>query len=157
MMPELAIAKIRKSVGLSKVGKLIAHTAIEQKHGWDQLATTVQIIDRAGHESAGGIDMNPTSYKDFGSGNMYGVPIKVAQNADQTRVDFLDLSTWGRAVIKPMGFFKGANGKVYFQQYGQDGGIVAAELFYYDYGFQVWNRAPRQGSFIDNLARPAGY
>jgi hypothetical protein len=157
MQPELAVAKIRKSVGLSKVGKLIAHTAIEQKHAWDQLATTVQIIDRAQHESGGGVDMNPTSYKDFGSGNMHGVPIKVAQNADQTRVDFLDLSSWGRAVIKPMGFFKGANGKVYFQQYAADGGIAAAELFYYDYGFQVWNREPRKGAFIDNLARPAGY
>lgn len=157
MQPQLAISKIRKSVGLSKVGKLIAHMAVEQKHAWDQLATTVQIIDRAQHESGGGVDMNPTSYKDFGEGNMHGVPMKVAQNADQTRVDFLDLSTWGRAVIKPMGFFKGANGKVFFQQYGQDGGIVAAELFYYDYGWQVWNRAPRQGAYIDNLARPAGY
>lgn len=157
MMPQLAIAKIRKSVGLNKVGKLIAHTAVEQKHAWDQLATTVQIIDRAQHESGGGVDMNPTSYKDFGQGNMHGVPIKVAQNADQTRIDFLDLSTWGRAVIKAMGFFKGANGKVYFQQYGSDGGIAASQLFYYDYGFQVWNRAPRQGAYIYALARPAGY
>lgn len=158
MMPQLAIAKIRKSVGLSKVGKLIAHTAVEQKHAWDQLATQVQLIDRAQKESGEGIDMNPTSYKDFGSGNMHGVPIKVAQNADQTRIDFLDLSTWGRAVIKPMGFFKGAKGAVYFQQYSPvDGGIMAAELFYYDYGWQVWNRAPRQGAFIDNLARPSGY
>ena len=157
MMPQLAIAKIRKSVGLNKVGKLIAHTAVEQKHAWDQLATTVQIIDRAQKDSAGGIDMNPTSYKDFGEGNMHGVPIKVAQNADQTRIDFLDLSTWGRAVIKPMGFFKGADGKVKFQQYGNDGGIAAAELFYYDYGVQIWNRAPRQGAYIYSLARPAGY
>lgn len=157
MQPELAINKIRKSLGLTKVGKLIAHMAVEQKHAWDQLATTVQIIDRAQHETGESVDMNPTSYKDYGSGNMHGVPIKVAQNADQTRIDFLDLSVWGRAVIKAMGFFKGANGKVWFQGYGNDGGIAAFMMFYYDYCFQVWTRNPRKGAFIDTLARPSGY
>jgi|SRR5208283_295607 len=157
MQPELAIAKIRKSLGLTKVGKLIAHTAPEQKYAWGQLATTVQIIDRAQHESGGGVDMNPTSYKDYGDGNMYGVPIKVAQNADQTRIDFLDLSTWGKAVIHAMGFYKSLKGDIYFPAYGSDGGIQTTDMFYLIFDFQVWNRSPRSGAYVDSLARPVGF
>ena len=37
---------------------------------------------------------------------MSGMPIKSSVNADQTRVDFLDLSHWGRAVMKDIDFFE---------------------------------------------------
>jgi hypothetical protein len=156
MQPRLAVNKIKKSLGLTKLGKLRAHMAVEQSHAWDQLAVTVQIIDRAQRETGEGQDMSIRGYKSD-AGTMCGVPILEAQNADQTRVDFLDLSVWGRAVIKAMGFFKGANGKVWHQGYGNDGGIAAFMMFYYDYCFQVWTRNPRKGAFIDSLSRPQGY
>ena len=156
MQPRLAINKIKKSLGLTKLGNLIAHMAVEQSHAWEQLASTVQIIDRAQRDTGEGQDMAIRGYKSA-AGSMAGCPIKEAQNADQTRIDFLDLSVWGRAVIKAMGFFKGANGKVWFQGYGNDGGVAAFMMFYYDYNFQVWTRNPRKGAFIDTLARPVGY
>lgn len=157
MQPELAINKIRKSLGLNEVGRLIAHVAVEQKHAWDQLSTTVQIIDRAKHDTGTSVDMNPTSYKNYNSGNMHGVPIKIAQNADQTRIDFLDLAVFGRAVMNPMGFLKGADGKNWFTVYAGDGSVATAMDFYYIYNFQLFNRNPRRSAFIDSLARPSGY
>lgn len=156
MQPWLAINKIKKSLGLNKVGKLIAHMAVEQSQAWNQLAVTVQIIDRSRRETGEGQDMNIRGYES-GPGNMCGVPIKEAQNADQTRIDFLDLSVWGRAVMNNLGFYKGANGKVWFQIYGATGNIATAMSFQYIYNFQLFNRNPRRGAFIDALARPAGF
>jgi hypothetical protein len=157
MMPELAINKIRKSLGLNEVGKLIAHLSVEQKHAWDQLSTTVQVIDRAKHDTGESVDMNPTSYKNYNSGNMHGVPIKIAQNADQTRVDFLDLVVWGRAEMYATGFVKWANGKNWYQSYGASGGPAASMGFAYQHVVQIFNRNPRRGSYIYGLTRPSGY
>lgn len=156
MQPWLAVNKIKKSLGLNKVGKLVAHMAVEQSQAWNQLATTVQIIDRSKRETGEGQDMGIRGYES-GAGNMCGIPIKEAQNADQTRIDFLDLSVWGRAVMNNLGFYKGANGKVWFQMYGGSGNIAAAMSFQYIYNFQVFNRNPRRGAYIDSLARPAGF
>ncbi len=157
MQPELAINKLRLGVGIDEVGRLIAHMPLQQKHAWDQLATTVQIIDRAQHKTGESVDMNPVSYKNYTSGNMHGIPIKVTQNADQTRIDFLDLSVWGKAVMNPMGFLKDGNGRNWFPVYAADGSIATAMDFYYIHNFQIFNRNPRKGAFVDNLARPSGY
>ena len=156
MQPWLAVNKIKKSLGLNKVGKLVAHMAVEQSHAWNQLAVTVQFIDRSRRETGEGQDMGIRAY-DSGPGNMCGIPIKEAQNADQTRIDFLDLAVWGRAVMNTIGFYKGANGKVWFQIYGASGGIATAMQFHYIYNLQVFNRNPRRGAFIDTLARPSGF
>jgi hypothetical protein len=157
MMPELCINKIRKSLGLNEVGNLVAHLPLEQKHAWDQLSTTVQIIDRAKHDTGESVDMNPTSYKNYNTGNMHGVRIKIAQNADQTRVDFLDLTVFGRCELYPMGFVKFANGKNWYQSYGASGGPAASMGFVYQHVLQIFNRNPRRSGFIDSLARPSGY
>jgi hypothetical protein len=157
MQPELCINKIRKGIGIKKIKKMIAYMALEQKHAWDQLATTVQIIDRAQHKTGESVDMNPTSYQDYGSGNMHGIPIKLGQNADQTRIDFLELSVWCRATMNEPGFLKGRDGKMWFRIYGASGGIATAEQFHIIHNFQVCNRNPRVGGFVDQLARPSGY
>ena len=46
-------------------------------------------------------------------GGMSGVPIKSSVNADQTRVDFLDLSNCDRAVLKDIDFYE-VNGNTVF-------------------------------------------
>ena len=83
--------------------------------------------------------------------------MQVSIHADQTRIDFLDLSHWGRAVIKDIGLFEDGEGKTVFPIYGASGGVAAANIFYYDTGFNVWNDSPRSGSYIYSLARPSGY
>jgi hypothetical protein len=148
----LAINKVRKSLGINHVGKLIAYMAVEQEHAWENLGITVsQIIKEGGGGGANDLDLLFSGRK-----TMSGVPIKSSVNADQTRVDFLDLSHWGRAVLKDIDFYE-VNGNTVFPIYGASGGLAASYIFYFDTAFQVWDDSPRTGAFIDTLARPSGY
>ena len=148
----LAINKVRKALGINQLGKLIAYTALEQEHAWENLGITVsQIIKEGGGGRANDLDLLFTGTK-----TMSGLPIKSSINADQTRIDFLDLSHWGRAVMKDIDYFE-IGGQTVFPVYGASGGLASAYIFYFDTGFQIWNDSPRSGSFVDSLARPAGY
>ena len=148
----LAINKVRKSLGINHISKLIAYMAVEQEHAWENLGITVsQIIKEGGEGSGNDLDLLFSGRK-----TMSGVPIKSSVNADQTRVDFLDLSHWGRAVLKDIDFYE-VNGNTVFPIYGASGGISASYIFYFDTAFQVWDDSPRTGAFIDTLARPSGY
>ncbi|MFZ0821262.1 MAG: hypothetical protein WAM91_14430 [Candidatus Acidiferrales bacterium] len=148
----LAINKVRKSLGINQVGKLIAYTSVEQEHAWENLGISIsQIIKEGPQGSANDLDLLFTGRK-----TMSGVPIKSSVNADQTRVDFLDLSHWGRAVMKDIDFFE-IGGQTVFPIYGASGGIAASYIFYFDVGLQLWDDSPRSGAFIDSLARPSGY
>ncbi len=148
----LAINKVRKSLGSNQVSKLIAYTALEQEHQWEQLGVTIsQIIKEGAGGRASDLDLLFTGEK-----TMAGVPIKSSINANQTRVDFLDLSHWGRAVMQDVDFYD-VGGQTVFPIYGASGGIAAAYIFYFVTGFQVWNESPRSGAFINNLAIPTGY
>jgi hypothetical protein len=148
----LAINKVRKSLGINHIAKLIAYMAVEQEHAWENLGITVsQIIKEGGASDGNDLDLLFSGRK-----TMSGVPIKSSVNADQTRVDFLDLSHWGRAVLKDIDFYE-VNGNTVFPIYGASGGIAASYIFYFDTAFQVWDDSPRTGAFIDTLARPSGY
>jgi hypothetical protein len=148
----LAINKVRKALGINHLSKLIAYMAVEQEHAWENLGITVsQIIKEGGSGGSNDLDLLFTGRK-----TMSGIPIKSSVNADQTRVDFLDLSHWGRAVLKDIDFYE-VNGNTVFPIYGASGGIAAAYIFYFDTAFQVWNDSPRSGAYIDTLARPSGY
>jgi len=148
----LAINKVRKSLGIGQLGKLVAYTSVEQEHAWENLGITIsQVVKENASGGANDLDLLFSGRK-----TMSGVPIKSSINADQTRVDFLDLSHWGRAVMKDIDFFE-IGGQTVFPIYGASGGISAAFIFYFDTGFQVWNDSPRSGAFIDALARPSGY
>jgi hypothetical protein len=148
----LAINKVRKSLGINQLGKLIAYMSVEQEHAWENLGITVsQVIKEGAGGRANDLDMLFSGKK-----TMSGIPIKSSINADQTRIDFLDLSHWGRAVMKDIDFFE-VGGQTVFPIYGASGGISASFIFYFDTGFQVWNDSPRSGSYIDTLARPSGY
>ena len=148
----LAINKVRKSLGSNQVSKLVAYTSLEQEHQWEQLGVTIsQIIKEGAGGRASDLDLLFTGEK-----SMAGVPIKSSINANQSRVDFLDLSHWGRAVIQDIDFYD-VGGQSVFPIYGASGGLASAYIFYFVTGFQVWNESPRSGAFIDNLAIPAGY
>ena len=148
----LAINKVRKSLGINHIAKLIAYMAVEQEHAWENLGITVSQIIKEG----GGSDGNDLDLLFSGRKTMSGIPIKSSVNADQTRVDFLDLAHWGRAVLKDIDFYE-VNGNTVFPIYGASGGLAASYIFYFDTAFQVWDDSPRTGAFIDTLARPSGY
>jgi len=148
----LAINKVRKALGSNQVNKLIAYTSLEQEHQWEQLGVTIsQIIKEGAGGRASDLDLLFTGEK-----SMAGVPIKSSINANQSRVDFLDLSHWGRAVMQDIDFYD-VGGQTVFPIYGASGGLASAYIFYFVTGFQVWNEVPRSGAYIDNLAIPSGY
>ena len=148
----LAINKVRKALGINQLGKLLAYTSVEQEHAWENLGITIsQVIKESGNGRTNDLDLLFSGKK-----TMSSIPIKSSVNADQTRVDFLDLSHWGRAVMKDIDYFE-VGGQTVFPIYGSSGGLAASFIFYFDTGFQVWNDSPRSGSFIDALARPSGY
>lgn len=148
----LAINKVRKALGTNQVTKLVAYTSLEQEHQWEQLGVTIsQIIKEGAGGRASDLDLLFTGEK-----SMAGVPIKASINANSTRVDFLDLSHWGRAVMQDIDFYD-VGGQTVFPIYGASGGLASAYIFYFVTGFQVWNDSPRSGAYISNLAIPAGY
>ena len=148
----LALNKVRKALGINQVGKLVAYTSVEQEHAWENLGITIsQVIKEGGGGRSNDLDLLFTGQK-----TMSGVPIKSSINADQTRIDFLDLSHWGRAVMKDIDFFD-VGGQTVFPIYGASGGLASAYIFYFDTGFQVFSDSPRSGAFLDALARPSGY
>ncbi len=154
----LAYNLIRKSLGVDQAGgsgkpsKILAYTAVEQEHAWENLGITIsQIIKEGGSNRANDVDLLFNGQKTMGA-----APVKVSINANQTRVDFLDLSHWGRAEMLPIDYINWG-GMTNWPVYGASGGLNAAELFYIGTGFQVWVDSPRSGAFIDQLARPSGY
>jgi hypothetical protein len=149
----LAINKVRKSLGIAQLGKLIAYTSVEQEHAWENLGITISQIIKEGGSGGRSSDLDLLF---SGRKTMSGIPIKSSINADQTRVDFLDLSHWGRAVMKDIDYFE-IGGQTVFPIYGSSGGVSAAFIFYFDLGMQVFSDSPRSGSYVDGLARPSGY
>src|ERR1700687_3443764 len=99
----LAINKVRKALGINQLGKLIAYTSVDREHAWENLGITISQVIK---ESGNGRSSNDLDLLFSGKKTMSGIPIKSSVNADQTRVDFLDLSHWGRAVLKDIDFYE---------------------------------------------------
>ncbi len=155
------IAKIKKSIGIENFqrGKYVFYTNTDQEIAYKQLGINVQVINKmmpsgkiTGEKMdvlySGGVEME-------GIGGLGGDGISI--RADQARIDFFDMTRWGRVVSKELSFYKNLDGQMIFQQYGDSGGIAAAWLFYYDIGHQIFNTCPLAGGFIDNLAVPNLY
>ena len=122
----LAINKVRKALGTNQIGKLIAYTSLEQENAWEQLGISIsQIIKEGAGGRASDLDLLFT-----GELTMAGVPIKSSINANQARIDFLDLSHWGRAVMQDIDFYD-VGGQTVFPIYGASGGLSAAYIFYF--------------------------
>ncbi len=148
----LALNKIRLALGdnILRSKRLIAHMNVQQEHAYENLGITISEIMK--ESSAGqGMDL-------FFNGNksMAGVPIKTNIHADRTRIDYLCLDMWGRAVMQEIDYYE-VNGNTVFPIYGASGGLASAYLFYFVVGFQVFVDNPRAGAYISDLATPTGY
>lgn len=152
-MVRLAISKVRKSLGVNawQESKPIAYMATEQEAAWENLGTIISQVILNQVTGTGQPDALPGAPK-----NMGGVPIKVSIHADQTRIDFLSLAHWGRAVMQETDYYK-VGTQTLFPTYGASGGIAASINFYLVTGQQLFTDNPRAGAFIDALSTPAGF
>lgn len=148
------IAKMKKSIGIDEFqkGKYKAYTNTDQEVSYKQLGIAVQVMNFQTPQGKVGepLDVIPSHGVEF-----EGIPLLGGQpsiRANQGRIDFLDMSRWGRIVSKEMSFYKDFDGKIAFQQYGNSGGVAASWLLYYDIGHQIFNTCPLAGGYIDGLA-----
>lgn len=150
----IVLNKIRKTLGKNAVqeANLRAYMSLEQAQAYEQLALLITAIYR--EPGKGEKEMPDLSYN-AEEGTMANVPITTSIHADKTRIDFLALKHWGRAEIRPIGWFTDSNNRKFFPIYGASGGIATAEVCYLEVGYQVFMDGPRFGGFIDGLAVPA--
>ncbi|MGH9491421.1 MAG: hypothetical protein ACRD17_12990, partial [Terriglobales bacterium] len=85
-----------------------------------------------------------------------GVRIKENIHADITRLDLMNLETWGRVEWTPIDFYE-VGGQTVFPIYGVSGGIATAYITYLVTGVQFFVDNPRAISSVTSLATPAGY
>ena len=148
----LALNKLRiKRDDDESMQKLVAHTNVHQTDAYEQNAMLAAIIYK-----------DPTAKQGFDlffkAENMAGVPIKTNIKADPTRIDFLELSRWGRAVLLDIDFYRDpGNSEYVFGVYGASGGRASSALWYMACMQQVFSEDPGFGAYLYSLAKPTGY
>lgn len=154
-LPRLAMNKIGDRVGMDSMKRGQAWMHPCQVQAYEQLGFNVTQINSTGTGGEGkGLDLYYG-----GAMQMAGAPVKKSFSWDKTRIDFVDLDVWGRAVMHEAGFYKapGGNGQYLFEVRGASGGVAAANIFYIVAAFDIFMSNPAGGSYISALKVPQGY
>ena len=145
----LALNKIGDRVGINDIPKVTAWMHPCQKQAYEETGQLVSIIQKQPKSEA--LDMY------FGDNlQMAGAPIKTSYSWNKTRIDFVDTSIWGRAEMKPAGFYE-VDGNKIFPIRGASGGLAASMIFYLVASFNLFVNNPAKASYIDTLTIPSGY
>lgn len=144
----LAFNQIRQAVGVDNLGSLLWHAHPAQVAAYEELGLVVNEIETGGVN--GDLDLL------FKNKQIGGVKIKENIHADTTRMDLVNLETWGRVEWLPIDYYE-VGGTTVFPVYGASGGIAASYLFYLVTGVQFFIDNPRAVGGITGLALPAGY
>lgn len=145
----LALNKIGNRVGIDNIPKVTAMMHPCQKQAYEELGQLASIIQKQPKEEA--LDMY------FGDNmQLAGAPIKTSFSWDKTRIDFINQEVWGRAELKPAGFYE-VDGQKIFPLRGASGGLAAAMIFYIVCSFNLFVNNPAACSFIYGLTIPSGY
>jgi hypothetical protein len=150
-LPRLAMNKIGDRIGINKGSKMTAWTHKAQQAAYEELGFNVIRIDKAAKEE--GLDM-------YFNDNMRiaGAPLKISYSWDRTRIDFIDSEVWGRAELRPPGFYTNPdNSQRVWELRGPSGGVAAAWIFYIVTSFNLFMNQPAGASYIYSLAIPSGY
>lgn len=148
-LPRLAINKMGNRMGIDENFNPRAWTHPAQAHAYEEIGQLVSHIAKQPKNDA--LNMY------FGeSMSLAGAQLVKSFNWNPTRIDFVSDSTWGRAEILPIGFYK-TDGRSIFEIRGPSGGVATADIFYMVVGMQTFVNNPAATAYIDNLAVPAGY
>lgn len=144
-----ALNKIGERLGMENGLKLKAWMHPCQAQAYEELGQTVSVINKG---------PSPTEKMDlyFDIQQIAGVPIKKHYNWNKTRIDLVVDEVWGRAEMKPAGFYE-EEGRRLFEVRGSSGGVAAATLFYLVASFNTFTNQPPGLSYIDGLTIPTGY
>jgi hypothetical protein len=145
----LAINKIGDRVGMDNGFKPVAWMHPCQKQAYEELGQLVSMIQKAPKQE--GLDLY------FGDNmQIAGAPIKCSYSWDKTRIDFIISDLWGRAEMKPAGFYE-VDGRRIFEMRGPSGGVATSQIFYLVVSFNLFVKNPAACSYIDGLTVPTGY
>lgn len=148
-LPRLAVNKVMLRLGQDRVMKYEAWMHPCQAAAYEDTGQLVSIIQK--QAKAEGLDMY------FGDiMQMAGATVKKHIRWNKTRIDFMNMSNWGRAEMHPVDFYK-TDGRKLFEVRASDGGLVAADLFYVVVSMNTYVDNPAELTYIDNLAVPSGY
>jgi hypothetical protein len=147
----LALNRMGDRLGQNKInkGKLKAWMHPAQVQAYEELGQLVQVINRTGGSSQG-LDLY------FDVNQIAGVPIMKHFSWSKTRIDFMDMSVWGRAEVAPVEWFK-VNGNRIHPIYGASGGLAATFVSYIVSSFNYFVRNPGLLSYVYGLTIPSGY
>lgn len=147
----LAINQIRQVLGEDAVASgLKWHTHPAQAAAVEEYGLALQTIFTEG----GGQKDQPDML--FRKASIGGFEVKEAIHADTTRMDLLNLNTWGRVEWAPIDYLD-IGGNTVFPVYGASGGIAAAYLFYFVAGMQFFTDNPQALTSVTSLTLPSGY
>lgn len=145
----LALNKVGNRVGIDQMAKVTAWMHPCQKQAYEELGQLVSIIQKQPKGDA--LDMY------FGDNlQMAGAPIRTSFSWDKTRIDFVNTDIWGRAELKPAGFYE-VDGQKIFPIRGASGGIAASMIFYIIASFNLFVNNPALAAYIYGLTIPSGY
>jgi len=148
-LPRLAINKAGDRVGMDGIGKLQAWTHPCQAQAYEQLGFLTTVLNNPGEDRK--LDLYYGGAK-----KLAGAPLMEHFSWDKTRIDFIDMQRWGRAVMKEAGFYE-QGGKRIFEIRGSSGGVQTSNIFYLVTAFDLFMNNPAGATYIDNLKVPTGY
>jgi hypothetical protein len=147
--PRLAMNKIGDRIGQDHGYKPVAWMHPCQQQAYEELGMLVSMINKSAKDEA--LDLY------FGDGmQMAGAGIKKSFSWDKTRIDFVVNEVWGRAEMKPAGFYD-VEGRKIFELRGASGGVKTSQIMYLMAAFNFFVNNPAACSYIDGLAVPSGY
>lgn len=147
----LAVDKIMQNIGMEEedaLKNLVWYGHRMQKAAYQEIATSLSVI----HKEGGDQDIDLM----FRGESIGGVKTKWSIHADPTRLDLVNLDTWGRVEWKEADYLE-ISGDTVFPVYGQSGGIATAYLFYLVAGEQYFIDNPRAVGGITGLSALSGY
>ncbi|MGH9467909.1 MAG: hypothetical protein ACRD1Y_11200 [Terriglobales bacterium] len=144
----LAYNQIRQAIGADALGNLLWHAHPAQVAAYEELGFAInEIVSKGENKDLDLLFKNKT---------LGGIKIKENIHAYTTRMDLINLETWGRVEWLPIDYYE-IGGQTVFPVYGASGGIAASYLFYLVTGVQFFIDNPKAVSSISGLALPAGY
>lgn len=152
-LPRQAIVKAKRMRGLDSLKKGIWLSNPIQMAAWEEASMNVMTINGPG----GGKSIPDLLFDGEGKKTIAGRPVSEDVDADPTRLDFLNLEDWGRAITRDVDLIKIGSQTVFPIYSTSDGAPTAAFVWYQGFRGQIFCQDPGSGLSITNLLKPAGY